>query len=109
MAQQVRVTMTDDLDGSEASETVSFAVDGREYEIDLNEKNASELRSSLHAYMESGRRLKGTRRGKASSHKGASSRERSAEIREWAKNHGIKVSDRGRIPVNVIEQYEAAH
>ncbi|SFO55503.1 Lsr2 protein [Actinomadura madurae] len=58
MAQQVRVTMTGDLDGSEASETVSFAVDGREYEIDLNEKNVSKLRSSLHAYMESGRRLK---------------------------------------------------
>ncbi|TDC89569.1 Lsr2 family protein [Actinomadura sp. 7K507] len=108
MAQKVVVQMTDDIDGSEANETVRFSIDGSAYEIDLNEGNADKLRVTLHAYMQSGRRLKATRGGKASA-RSANSRERSAEIREWAKANGIKVNERGRIPANVIEQYEAAH
>ncbi|MFA1543551.1 MULTISPECIES: histone-like nucleoid-structuring protein Lsr2 [Actinomadura] len=108
MAQKVIVQMTDDLDGAEASETVSFAIDGKAYEIDLSEKNADKLRSALHPYMDGGRRIKAVRGGKATT-RGTSSRERSAEIREWAKSTGVKVNDRGRIPANVIEQYEAAH
>ncbi|NEA24570.1 histone-like nucleoid-structuring protein Lsr2 [Actinomadura bangladeshensis] len=107
MAQKVQIIMTDDLDGGAATETVSFAIDGKAYEIDLSEKNADKLRTTLHSYMESGRRLKATR-GKAQARSG-SNRERSAEIREWAKKKGIAVNERGRIPGNVIEQYEAAH
>ncbi|WP_433464995.1 histone-like nucleoid-structuring protein Lsr2 [Spirillospora sp. CA-128828] len=108
MAQKVIVQMTDDLDGDEANETVSFAIDGRAYEIDLSEKNADKLRTALHPFMDKGRRLKAVRGGKAAA-RSANSRERSAEIREWAKSAGIKVNERGRIPANVIEQYEAAH
>ncbi|TMR02205.1 Lsr2 family protein [Actinomadura soli] len=108
MAQKVQVTMTDDLDGGEAEETISFALDGKAYEIDLSEKNANKLRRTLHTYMESGRRLKATRGGRPVS-RGTSSRERSAEIRNWARQAGIKVNDRGRIPANVVEKYEAAH
>ncbi|MFI0484954.1 Lsr2 family protein [Actinomadura sp. 9N215] len=108
MAQKVQVTMTDDLDGGEAEETISFALDGKAYEIDLSEKNANKLRRTLHAYMESGRRLKATR-GVRTTARGAGNRERSAEIREWARQAGIKVNDRGRIPADVVERYEAAH
>jgi hypothetical protein len=108
MAQKVQVIMTDDLDGGEAGETISFALDGKAYEIDLSEKNANKLRRTLHTYMESGRRLKATRGGRPAAH-GAGGRERSAEIRAWARQSGIKVNDRGRIPANVVEQYEAAH
>lgn len=108
MAQKVIVQMTDDIDGSEAIETVRFSIDGSAYEIDLNEGNADKLRGTLHAYMESGRRLKATRGGKAQA-RSTNSRERSAEVREWARANGIKVNERGRIPANVIEQYEAAH
>ncbi|MEU5994969.1 Lsr2 family protein [Spirillospora sp. NPDC047418] len=108
MAQKVIVRMTDDLDGAEANETVAFAIDGRAYEIDLSEKNADKLRTALHPFMDKGRRLKAVRGGKATA-RSTNSRERSAEIREWARSAGIKVNDRGRIPANVIEQYEAAH
>jgi hypothetical protein len=108
MAQKVIVQMTDDLDGDEANETVSFAIDGKAYEIDLSEKNADKLRSALHPFMDGGRRLKAVRGGKTTA-RGTANRERSAEIREWARSAGIKVNDRGRIPAHVIEQYEAAH
>ncbi|MEU5988076.1 Lsr2 family protein [Spirillospora sp. NPDC047418] len=107
MAQKVRIIMTDDLDGGAADETVSFAIDGRTYEIDLSEDNAGKLRGMLHGYMESGRRLK-TARGGRTAARGTNVRERSAEIRQWAKDNGIKINDRGRIPATVIEQYEAA-
>ncbi|NKZ08271.1 histone-like nucleoid-structuring protein Lsr2 [Actinomadura latina] len=108
MAQKVIVQMTDDLDGGEADETVSFAIDGKAYEIDLSEKNADKLRTALHPFMDKGRRFKAVRGGKAAA-RSSGGRERSAEIREWAKSAGIKVNERGRIPANVIEQYEAAH
>jgi hypothetical protein len=108
MAQKVRIIMTDDLDGREADETVSFAIDGRAYEIDLSEDNARKLRGMLHAYMEKGRRLKAARGGGRTAARGASARERSAEIRQWARDNGIKINDRGRIPASVIEPYEAA-
>lgn len=107
MAQKVEVQLVDDLDGSQADETVRFALDGAEYEIDLSEANASTLRSALHPFMEKARRQRGTR-GKDTP-RPASSRERSAEIRAWAKDQGIRVNERGRIPAEVIEKYEAAH
>ncbi|TMR40554.1 histone-like nucleoid-structuring protein Lsr2 [Actinomadura geliboluensis] len=108
MAQKVQIIMTDDLDGGEADETVSFALDGKAYEIDLSEDNARRLRGMLHRYMDSGRRLKAARGGSLAA-RGTVDRERSAEIRQWAKVHGIKINERGRIPAAVIEQYQAAH
>lgn len=107
MAQRVVTLLTDDVDGGNATETVSFSLDGTNYEIDLNEKNAAKLRSGLHPFIEKGRRHR-TTRGKASTRR-PNSRERSHEIRAWAKAKGIQVNDRGRIPANVVEQYEAAH
>lgn len=109
MAQKVEVLLVDDIDGGEADETVSFSIDGTAYEIDLSKKNAAKLRNGLEPFVSGARKArKPTGRGGRAT-RTAGSRERSAEIREWAKSRGIKVNERGRIPANVIEQYEAAH
>ncbi|TDC40969.1 Lsr2 family protein [Actinomadura sp. KC345] len=109
MAQKVEVLLVDDIDGGEADETVSFSLDGTTYEIDLSKKNAAKLRNGLEPFVAGARKARkpAARGGRAA--RTAGSRERSAEIREWAKSRGIKVNERGRIPANVIEQYEAAH
>lgn len=109
MAQKVEVLLVDDIDGGEADETVSFSIDGTTYEIDLSEKNAAKLRNGLEPFVSSARKARKATGRAGRGARTANSRERSAEIREWAKNHGIKVNERGRIPANVIEQYEAAH
>ena len=106
MAQKITVALEDDLDGGPAEETVRFGLGGTEYEIDLSKKNATAFRKQLRPFIEHARKAgpgQGRRSGRT-----ASSRERSGDIRAWAKDHGIAVSDRGRIPASVVEQYEAA-
>jgi hypothetical protein len=104
MATKVTVALEDDLDGGPADETVRFEVGGTQYEIDLNKKNAKAFRKQLAPFVEHARRAgRGPRRPRTSS-----SRQRSGDIRAWAKEQGITVSDRGRIPANVVEQYRAA-
>lgn len=105
MAQKVQVLLVDDLDGGEADETVSFSLDGVTYEIDLSSNNAKKLRDSLQSYVDHARKA-GTARRRRS--RGASSRERSAEIRAWAKSRGKKVNERGRIPQSIVDEFEAA-
>jgi Lsr2 len=110
MARKVQVLLVDDLDGGEADETVSFSLDGATYEIDLSSANAKKLRDSLQPFVDHAQKPSTTRRrGTGVRTRGASSRERSADIRAWAKAKGIKVNERGRIPASVVEQYEAAH
>jgi Lsr2 len=107
MAQKVHITLEDDLDGGDAAETVSFGLDGRSYEIDLNDKNADKLRSALAPYVAAGRRS-GVGRGSTAKRRtemGASAR----EIRDWARSNGRKVPDRGRIPADVREAFDSAH
>lgn len=107
MAQKITVALEDDLDGGPADETVRFGIGGAEYEIDLSKKNARALRRRLAPFMDHARKAgRGSRRRTGRS---AASRERSGDIRAWAKTHGITVSDRGRIPASVAEQYEAGH
>ncbi len=107
MAQKVHIVLEDDLDGSDATQTVSFGLDGTSYEIDLNDKNAAALRDALAAYVGHGRKVSGARRGRRSS--AASSTGHSAkEIRDWARSHGHDVPERGRIPA-VREAFETAH
>ena len=107
MAQKVNIILVDDLDGSEAQETVSFALDGTSYEIDLNEKNAAKLRDALSGYIGHARKVSAARkrRGSTSSSSGPSAR----ELRDWARSNGYEVSDRGRVPAEVREAFEAAH
>ena len=105
MAQKVTVEMTDDLDGSQADTTVRFAVDGTAYEIDLSKRNAAAMRRTFDRYIENARKAsRGTRRVRASR-----DRQRSGDVRAWARSQGIQVNERGRIPASVVEQYEAAN
>jgi hypothetical protein len=105
MAEQIIKRLIDDLDGGEAAETVPFSIDGASYEIDLSDENAQILRDRLSHYVQHARKAgaSGRRSGRP-----ASSRERTADIRAWAKAQGIKVNERGRIPATVLEQYENA-
>jgi hypothetical protein len=108
MAQKVHIVLEDDLDGSDATQTVSFGLDGTSYEIDLNDKNAGALRDALATYVGHGRKVTGTRRGRRSS-ASSSSAHSAKEIRDWARSTGHKVPERGRIPSTVREAFEAAH
>jgi hypothetical protein len=106
MATKVTVELEDDLDGGPADETLRFGLGGAQYEIDLNKRNAKAFRQQLAPYLEHARRAgTGQRRRPVRT---SSNRERSGGIRAWAKDQGIELSDRGRIPANVVEQYEAA-
>jgi hypothetical protein len=105
MARKVQYLLVDDLDGGAAEETVSFALDGVSYEIDLSKKNAQGLRDALAKYVGSARRA-GGRRGRGRGARGGSRASDTAAIREWARGQGMKISDRGRIPADIIEKYE---
>jgi hypothetical protein len=107
MAKNVSVVVTDDLDGSESAETVSFGFGGVAYEIDLAKKNRAKLEKALAPFIEAGRRVPGSRRH-TPSRPGGSTVDRSA-VRAWAKTAGLKVSERGRISADIMRQYEAAH
>jgi Lsr2 len=106
MAQKITVALEDDLDGGPADETVRFGIGGAEYEIDLSSNNASAFRQQLAPYLAHARRAgRGQRRRPVRT---SSGRQRSGGIRAWAKDQGIPVSARGRIPASVVEQYQAA-
>jgi hypothetical protein len=108
VAQIREVRLVDDLDGDAADETVEFGIDGKTYEIDLSEANAAKLRDGLASYVAAARRSGSRRRGGAgstSNRRASVDREQNQAIREWARKRGMKVSDRGRIPAEVLEAY----
>jgi hypothetical protein len=112
MAQRVNVVLVDDIDGTDASETVGFALDGVDYEIDLSDAHASELRNALSLYVGHGRRTGGRRKNAkrtstttSSSGDGASA----ADIRAWARENGWDVPERGRVSAEVREAYAAGN
>lgn len=124
MAQKVLVQLVDDLDGSSTTsvETVSFALDGVSYEIDLSPKNAEKLRKNMAEFTGSARRIGGrikrgtaakqataSKGGKAKQPSAPANREQTKAVREWARQQGFELSDRGRIPANILEEFEAAH
>jgi hypothetical protein len=104
MAQKITVSLEDDLDGGPADETVRFGIGGVQYEIDLSKKNATAFRRKLAPFVGHARKVGA--RSRRGSGRTAAGRERSSGIRAWAKEHGIAVSARGRIPASVVEQYE---
>ena len=107
MAQKVNIVLVDDLDGTEATETVSFGLDGTAYEIDLNDGNAAALREALSGYVGHARKVTGGgRRGRKAA---GSSSSNTKDVREWAKAQGMDVSERGRISADVQQAYDAAH
>jgi hypothetical protein len=109
MAQKHIIQLIDDLDGGQASETISFALDGSAYEIDLSAKNAALLRDSLAPYLANARRSSrhlgaaGVRRNGRSATR--TDREQTQAMREWARQNGYTVGEKGRIPSVVIEAY----
>jgi hypothetical protein len=106
VAQKVTVVLEDDLTGGPAKHTIRFAFEGTDYEIDLNAKNAATFSKQLAPYLEHARRA-----GRAQTRRAgrtAAGRQRPGDIRAWAKEHGLAVSERGRIPARVVEQYNAA-
>jgi hypothetical protein len=107
MAQRTQVLLIDDIDGGKAEETLTFALDGVTYEIDLNEGHARELRDSLGRWLASGRRVSGrAQRGRG---RPAGDAGMTARVRQWAKQSGLGVSERGRISAEVRAAYDAAH
>jgi hypothetical protein len=110
VAQKIQTLFIDDIDGSEAEGTVRFALDGAEYEIDLNAKNANALRKALSRYVEAARRSSGgaARRPARAGRRTAASGLNTTEVREWAKAQGIDVKDRGRVPAELVVRFRAA-
>ncbi|MGW4521089.1 histone-like nucleoid-structuring protein Lsr2 [Amycolatopsis sp. NPDC004378] len=117
MAQKVHVEILDDLDGSEATQTVPFALDGVSYEIDLSDENAQALRDEFARYIDAGQRTGGRRikvaagqstatRSAAGNRQGTD-REYNQQVRAWAVANGYGISERGRIPNEVTEAFEA--
>ena len=114
MAKRTIHMLIDDLDGGEADETVKFALDGVQYEIDLSKKNATKLRDVVAPYLSAGTKIgrggvvvggrAATARGRGGA---AADREQNRAIRAWAQGKGIKVSDRGRIKQEVVDRYNA--
>lgn len=116
MAQKTTVQLVDDLDGTAGDDiaTVTFGLDGVEYEIDLTEDNAENLRKGLADFVASARRTGGrVKRGLGATatpaREGARSKEQTQAIRDWARNSGHQVAERGRIPAGIIEAFEVAH
>jgi hypothetical protein len=107
MAQKVTIVLVDDIDGSEATQTVTFGVDGNTYEIDLNDANAEALRSSVAGYVGHARKVTGGRRPAARKASGGGTGTKA--VREWARANGHEVSDRGRVPAELVAAYEAAN
>jgi nucleoid-associated protein Lsr2 len=106
MATKTVTELLDDIDGKPADETVSFGLDGVQYEIDLATDNAEALREALAPWSEAARRT-GGRRVAGRPVKVATEVDTKA-VRVWAASNGIELSSRGRIPGHVVEQYRAA-
>src|SRR5260370_19667721 len=109
VAQKIQTLFIDDIDGSEAEGTVRFALDGAEYEIDLNTKHAEALRKALSRYVEAARRSSGpARRPARTGRRAAASGTNNTEVREPAKAPGVEVKDRGRVPAQIGARVPAA-
>jgi hypothetical protein len=108
LVREVHVQLIDDISGEDAQETLRFALDGVEYEIDLAEENAAALRTALEPFVAHGRRVRGSSAGQGG-RATTSSREKTQQIREWAEANGYNPSARGRISQDIKKAYDEAH
>lgn len=111
MAKRIITELIDDIDGTPNARTVSFGLEGVEYEIELGDENREALREALRPYTEKARRVelasaKPRRRGGSGS--STARKEELQAIRSWARANGHEVSDRGRIPAAIVEAYRSA-
>ena len=105
---KTQVVLLDDIDGTEAEETVSFSFKGVSYELDLSSANAAAMAEDLEKWIKPARRVGGrttTRSARSSKPQGPS---RAGEIRAWAQGQGLEVNERGRIPAEIVAAFEAA-
>jgi hypothetical protein len=109
MAQKVEVHLQDDLDGGPAEHTVTFALDGKDYEIDLSTTNTEKLRETLRPYADAGRKTTRSSAPRSTRDRASGIDPDTAKIRAWAKENGHEVSDRGRIHQSVKDAYYTAH
>lgn len=107
MAQKVQTLYIDDIDGSEAAGTVRFGLDGADYEIDLSAEHTDELHTALGTYIDHARKVGGTSRRAPRGRRGASAIDTTA-VRTWAREQGIDIKDRGRVPADIVARYQAA-
>jgi hypothetical protein len=123
MAQKTQVILTDDIDGSEATQTITFSYQGADYEIDLNDDHAAALEESFHDWVQAARKASSGRAGTRGSQGSRGPRSASSTastsakgsgrdvnaVRTWLRENGHEVSDRGRIAQKLLEAYDAAH
>jgi hypothetical protein len=109
VAKETITRLIDDLDGGEAAETISFALDGYSYEIDLSAKNAAKLRNALGAFVESGTRVSSRAAGSRGTQakRAATDRDQNQAIRAWAERKGYEVAPRGRIKQEIVDLYHS--
>jgi len=108
MASIVSVVVSDDIDGSPHAQTVTFGIDGVSYEIDLAEDNRAKLINDFAPYVGAARKVSQRRPRKAVAHQPDTRVDRAA-VRAWAKEHGLNVSERGRLSAEIMQRYEAEH
>ncbi|MFF8848310.1 Lsr2 family protein [Streptomyces sp. NPDC015127] len=110
MAQKIITVYTDDLTGEESAEaaTHAFSLDGVAYEVDLGPDNYDKLLDALAPFMKAGRKT-GRLKGGVSTPRKANRTQDTAQIREWARENGYDVSERGRVPAAIRSAYEQAH
>jgi hypothetical protein len=107
MTQKISVLFVDDIDGSDAGETISFGLDGTHYEIDLNSEHAQELRGQLERYVKAARKVTRSAGRSARGRRTTANDAKNKEVRSWARERGLEVNERGRIPADIMAQHEA--
>jgi hypothetical protein len=108
MAQKIQTLFIDDIDGGAAEGTVRFALDGADYEIDLNAKHSEELRGALRKYVEHARKVGGTTRRPGVGGGRRPATVDTVAVRAWARDNGFDIKDRGRVPTELVAKYQAA-
>jgi hypothetical protein len=106
VAQRTQILYVDDIDGSEAASTVRFGLGGTDYEIDLSQEHADQLTKAVAPFIDAARKVSSSRRAARGARP---ARHDQSDVRAWARAQGLQVSDRGRIPADVLAKYEAAH
>jgi len=107
MAQKIQTLFIDDIDGGPAEGIVRFGLDGTDFEIDLSAKHSEELHSALQAYVSHARKVGGTRR--APRNRRSTNAVDTTAVRTWAREQGMDIKDRGRVPADIVEQFQAAN
>lgn len=108
MAQKTQVTLVDDLDGGTAAETVRFAIDGRNYEIDLSTRNVGNIRKAFLPYISAGRRLSSPKHGRGRPYRRIEVDVDPAAVRAWAIANDYEIAARGRVSAAIVAEYRAA-